>query len=252
MSERRLDKQQLEYFRRDETVPRATEYKRLVKLICGFVESRPSLVRIADLGGGDGRILDGCLDALPNAKGVLLDVAQEMVDANRSREDKQVLRGDLADVDAVLPEEMSFDVVLLNVVLHHCIADSVSATRALQQRVLEQAAARLRPGGTLLVLEQIHQSPVFPEFASWLIFVLTRSKLVARVVKSLGANTAGVGVLFFSERRLLRLFRDAGLSVSQAVPFRKDPRSWQQYVLAFSDSYQTLYSLTPVQSPSTA
>jgi SAM-dependent methyltransferase len=244
-SERQLSADQLGYFRRDITPQRAEQHRKLVQLICDAAGNGSSPVRMADLGGGDGRVLDGCLDARPGSTAVLVDVAQEMVDANLQRPDKTVLRGNLVDLDPVLPEGMLFDVILFNVVLHHCIDDSVAATRDLQRRILRAAAGRLAPGGRILVLEQVHESPLVPDLAPWFIYQLTSSRILPGILRPLGANTAGVGVLFASERRLLRLFESAELDVSDARLFRMDGHSWKLLVSGVTRSYQKLFVLQP-------
>lgn len=240
-----LSPTQLEHFRRDATPGGAREFKRLAKLICDLAGGTGSKIRIADFGGGDGRVLDACLDTMPEAEGVLVDVAEEMIDVNRPRPNKQVFLSDLRDVNSVLPEGLKFDVILFNVVLHHCIERSVSRSRALQQKILEAAARRLRPGGRLFVLEQIHESFILPDLPSLLIFGLTRSRGLGPLIRGVGGNTGGVGVLFASERRLLRLFRESKLTLQTQVLFRQDGSNWRQLAVGCTNARQVLFVLLP-------
>ena len=243
-----LKADQLQHFMRISSEGGTKTVERLGSMIRQRVPDPDGELRIADLGGGDGHVLDALLEAMPRAQGVLVDLAQEMVDANRPHPRKVAYRGDLANLDGALPEDLSFEVVLFNVVLHHCLAQGVGDTRELQQRILRQATRRLAPGGRILVLEQIHESPIVPDLASLLIYGLTRSKLLAPLTGRLGANTAGAGVLFASQARLRRLYVDAGLELVEEVLFRQDGTPWVALAVGCTNSCQKLYVLQPADA----
>lgn len=240
-----LSPEQLDHFRRAANPRRAAEAVRLAAVICEYLGADDRPLRIVDLGGGDGSVLDACLEALPGADGLLVDLAQVMLDSNRPHVRKRLKLGNLADLDATLADEPPFDVMIFNVVLHHCLADDARATRTLQQDILRAAGRHLAPGGTILVLEQIHESPLVPDLTPWLIYRLTRLRTLAPVVRRLGANTAGVGVLFASTRRLRRLFADSGLALREEIPFRTDGHSLALAAVGCHRSCQTLFALQP-------
>lgn len=244
-SRRQLDRAQLQIFKRGSTEPRLEFARLLVERICAAVEDPDRPLALVDLGGGDGRILDGCLEALPRARGTLVELAGEMVDANVPHPRKTTLQGDLLHLESLLPAGEQYDLILFNVVLHHCLGTTAAASRALQQRVLGEASRRLTSTGRVVVVEQIHESPVFPGLASRVIYYLTRSRLLAPLVRHGGANTAGVGVLFASEKRLLRLYDDAGLAVVGLEVVRTGRRRWMRMLIGITRSHQTLYVLEP-------
>ena len=99
ISNGQLDGSQLDYFRRDASACCTSEASRLVEMIRESIPNPDGELRVADLGGGDGRILDGLLDALPNAQGTLVDLAQKMVDANQPHPRKVAIQGDLSSLD---------------------------------------------------------------------------------------------------------------------------------------------------------
>jgi hypothetical protein len=57
------------------------------------------------------------------------------------------------------------------------------------------------------------------------IFALTSSRVLSKVVRRLGANTAGVGVCFQSERSWRKIFREAGYEVVSFTPDEPWPMS---------------------------
>ncbi len=240
-----LQAAQLEFFKRDRTDARRAQTQQMIEFLCESIPDRNAELRVADLGGGDGVVLDGLLEALPNARGMLVDLAQEMVDANRPHPRKRAVRGDLAHLDASLAPDERFDIIFFNVVLHHCLGSSPAETRRLQERILREATSRLTPTGRIFVLEQIHESPIFPDFSSHLIYHLTKSRSLAPLTGRFGANTAGVGVLFASERRLHRLFDDAGLDVCDERVLRHGRLRLSTLAVASTNSKQRLYVLEP-------
>ena len=129
--------------------------------------------------------------------------------------------------------------------MHHCLDSGVSSTRRLQKTILTQASKRLAPGGFILVLEQIHESPLVPDLASLVIYRLTKSRLLAPLMGRFGANTAGVGVLFASQRRLRRLFDEAGMQIMKERLFRDDGSSWKTLAVGCTKSEQRFYILRP-------
>jgi SAM-dependent methyltransferase len=100
--------------------------------------------RVLDLGTGDGKLLD-----LIGVPGVGIDFSPTMLDAARTR---FAGRPDVEIVDhnlnAVLPDLGSFDVVVSAFAIHHC---SHARKRALYAEVFE----RLEPGGVFANLEHV-------------------------------------------------------------------------------------------------
>ena len=87
---------------------------------------------------------------------------------------------------------------------------------------LEQARALLRPGGRIVVYEQVYEG--FVVEPGRLIFALTTVKqpISAKVMNKLGANTAGVGVRFRSKSGWRKLFSRHGLAVLGEVEVYQD------------------------------
>jgi hypothetical protein len=109
-----------------------------------------------------------------------------------------------------------FDVIALHWVLHHFVLDTYSATRDLQRRVLASIGSHLTERGRVSVFENLYEGRLVDGLTGRLVFELTASPRLARVVRYLGANTAGCGVCFLSERQWRRSFSDSGLELHRA------------------------------------
>ena len=201
--------------------------------------------RVLDLGGGTGRHLDAILAAYPSAEGVLLDSSEHILRNNRPHPRKQLIRGNIADLQSALPPDKSYDLMTLWCVLHHCIGTSVSQTRRLQRDILSNAAGFLAEHGRLIVIEVCYESYLLPKYASRMIYHITRSRLLAPIARRFEANTAGTGVLFATEKELEKLFGDAGLAVEQTIFLEDESKggTLAHLVLGLKSSYAKTWIL---------
>lgn len=221
-----LQDDQLDHFMRDNSEEQAERVRDLTVFVDELLaHRRDEEVVIGDLGGGDGLILDACLERFPKAKGILVDLSPKMLEHNKPHPRKTLVEGDIAEVERALPGTR-FDLVMCNFLLHHCIGNSGPETRALQAEILTQLRRMLAPGGGVMVSEILHDSWLVDGFSPWLIYQITSIKLFSPLARRFGANTAGTGVLFASERQLNDVFARAGLRVSRERVHHVDRRKW--------------------------
>lgn len=200
-----------------------------------FFQTLPEIVEqpvysILDCGGGNGQYLDMLLDLFPQATGVLLDSAPFMLERNKPHERKRLLLGDLEDMSSLIDAGQNFDLICFSDVLHHCIADSYRKTTELQTHLLLAANRLLAPGGQIIVCERLMESWVSDDYSAKLTYLLTRNRLLAHWMRFFGANTAGVGVCYASNRRIEEIFHEAGLEIVVKIATEdpeKRPR-WQK------------------------
>ncbi len=209
------DDQVESYFTVEEEVPHWAVS--LFNSLLGADQASLRTPRVVDLGGGSGRHLDAILAAYPSAEGVLVDSSEHMLRDNRQHPRKELICGNIADLESVLPPDKPYDVMTLWCVLHHCIGTSVAQTRRLQREILTSAAGFLAEQGRLVVIEVCYESYLLPKYASRMIYHITRSRLLAPIARRFEANTAGTGVLFATEEELEELFDDAGLAVEETI-----------------------------------
>jgi tRNA (cmo5U34)-methyltransferase len=123
----------LEYLARADTVPHRTEGEEVL-LEC---LPRP-LMRVLDLGSGDGRLLARVKVARPEARAVAIDFSATMIDRLRMR-----FSGDSSvsvivhDMDNTLPESLGiFDAIVSSFAIHHLPHDRKRALYAEVYRLL--------------------------------------------------------------------------------------------------------------------
>ncbi|TPV94083.1 MAG: class I SAM-dependent methyltransferase [Myxococcales bacterium FL481] len=168
---------------------------------------------ILDVGGGNGAFVDRLLAKYPAAQAWLVDDAPQMIARNVPHDRKQTMCASVFDLELRLPEPR-FDLITVNVLLHHLVDDSPMETR---ERVVECLALlrdRLQTGGVMAIYEQFYDSFVPGIDPGELIFGITRLRAAAPLLRALGFATAGIGVAFRSRRGWLELFAEAGLRVS--------------------------------------
>jgi ubiquinone/menaquinone biosynthesis C-methylase UbiE len=172
-------------------------------------ESRFSIL---DIGGGNGHFLDGVLADFPAATATLVDNAPLLLQANQPHPRKTIVQESVERLPARL-RGRTFDLVCLHWALHHFVLDSYRETLAFQRQTLREAATFLSKRGRLSVFENLYDGWLVPSIPGRLVFTMTRNRRLAPLTRRLGANTAGVGVCFLSERQWLEAFREAGVIV---------------------------------------
>jgi SAM-dependent methyltransferase len=163
-----------------------------------------------DVGGGRGFFADRLLQRFPNAHGTVLDNSEILLSMNACDPRKALLLGSATELTKQL-KDRNFDVAFFNLSLHHFVSDSYSASRKLQRVALEQVLGVLASRGRIVVTENLFEGFGVDNFPGFLVYVLTSSKLLAPLVRRLGANTAGCGVCFLSAHAWRREFRRIGL-----------------------------------------
>jgi SAM-dependent methyltransferase len=116
-----------------------------------LVEALPGTCeRVLDLGCGDGRLIEIVVGARPEVVAAIgLDNSPPMIERARNRfvDDPRVAVVD-HDLESVLPDLGTFDVIVSGFAIHHL-------PHARKQSLFTEVAARLRPGGVFANLEVV-------------------------------------------------------------------------------------------------
>ena len=176
----------------------------LDRLLETILSVRPRIDEIADFGGGNGRLLDRVLQRLPQALGTNYEVSEQLRFLNAHSERKTVSAESFLSINT----HAEYDLILINWVLHHLVGNSLPETLQLIRSATAIAARALKPGGVIVVSENLIQSTLSERFASAALFKVTGSRLLKPVISRMrdGAAIAGVGIYYMSEQQLHSMF----------------------------------------------
>ncbi len=167
-----------------------------------------------DVGGGNGVFCDKLLETFPKSKGVLIDNSEYLINLNKENPRKTIICDSVENINKLLPDE-KFDVIFLNLVLHHFIGNSYKISRSIVENTLNNLYPLLSDRGLLYIMEDVYNGKYIDGLASYLIFSITSIKALGGITRRLGANTGGVGVCFRSRKQWLSLFDKCGYKVDK-------------------------------------
>lgn len=176
-----------------------------------FMSDNPS-ARFLDLGGGTGRFSDLLLAAYESSSAIVGDASEFLLSRNRPHRRKTVLCVDASRLTQTF-QSASLDVIFVHRLLHHLVGDSYAESIGIIRNVLCQCAAILKPTGRLSIIENIWNGRFVDKLAGQLLYLATSSRTLAPAARRLGANTAGTGICYVSDRFLIRMLQDAGFGV---------------------------------------
>lgn len=145
-----------------------------------------------------------------------------------------------------LPVRGDEAVVCLNLILHHLVAPSASATKNLQRRAIRPWRCRI------FVNEYIYESYI-GNLSGWLIYQVTSNRWLSalakagsRLVPALRANTFGVGVRFRANKEWVDLFRAEGFEVERVEMGEEEPVATPWRLLLIKSIRRDSFLLRPM------
>jgi hypothetical protein len=154
-----------------------------------------------DVGGGNGLFADKLLENYPNSTGTVMDNSQLLLNKNSTNSRKIVICDSVQNLGNI---KEKYDLVCFNWLLHHLVGNSYSETRNNISTAIDSAIPLLTPRGRISIFENMYNGLAVDWLPGRLIFALTSSKLIAGIIKKMGANTAGVGVCFLSHKQWVK------------------------------------------------
>jgi hypothetical protein len=140
-----------------------------------------------------------------------VDASELLLGRNQPSPRKKILLGNAL----ALPQIGRFDIVFVNFLLHHLVTSGAYVeTLANISRALLGAQTLLRSSGRLAVYD-LDFDGFIDNFPGRAIFALTSCRMLAPILRRLGANTAGIGVCYSSHATWVRIFAAAGLEILQ-------------------------------------
>ncbi len=208
-----------------------------------------SEARFLDLGGGAGRFSDTLLARHPSCRATVGDNSEVLLSRNQPHPRKTVQRVDAWHLAEVLGAQ-SFDLVFVHRLLHHLVTGSYRESLRLIQSVLEQCALVLKTHGRLSIIENIWDGWPVQSLSGRLLYYATSSRIAAPLIRRLGANTAGTGVCYLSDRLLRQFLGRAGLGVEVRQVFAIHHYPWYiRYPTLVRKDRSLHYWCKPVRDP---
>lgn len=169
-----------------------------------------------DIGGGNGIFTDKLLARYGRSKGTVIDNSKHILAKNIKHDRKNILECDVENIRIALQGE-KYDLIFFNWVLHHLVKDSYKDTLGTISKSLEDAKHLLSEKGKLSIFENCYISLSLEKLPSEIIFHALSSKILAKYITKLGANTAGVGVCYLSESLWRSIIEREGFEIENCV-----------------------------------
>jgi 2-polyprenyl-3-methyl-5-hydroxy-6-metoxy-1,4-benzoquinol methylase len=168
---------------------------------------------VLDLGGGNGLFADQLLARFPRSTVTILEISCALLSRNDPSKRKELIHGSIEEMTDVLTGR-TFDYISMNWVLHHLVGNSYRASLENCCKTLIHCRKLLKPGGMVIIAENMFDSYLGSNLASHIIYAITEIKWrwFVQWTKRF-FNTAGVGVCFQSERAWRRIFGETGFDV---------------------------------------
>jgi ubiquinone/menaquinone biosynthesis C-methylase UbiE len=184
-----------------------TKFKRLNEA------SNSKTCTVLDLGGGNGVFADQLLTRFPKSTVTILDISSYLLARNNPSNGKELIHGSIEEMADLLAGR-TFDHITINWVLHHLVGNSYRTSLENCRETLIHCKKLLKPGGTVIIAENMFDSYLGSNLASHVIYAITAIKWrwFVQWTKRF-FNTAGVGVCFQSERAWRRIFDETGFDV---------------------------------------
>jgi len=168
---------------------------------------------VLDIGSGPGLWADLFLDDYPSASVVCIDISLVMLKKGVLRPGKRLVVANALELPF---RGCSFDIINLDVILHHLI-DSRGYIETVFGLVtlLQSLKLLLKPNGKVIVHEVYHESIVRAELMSYLLFHLSTLQLprfLASLI-ALGIRSQGVGICFLTRGQWTTLVSQAGYRI---------------------------------------
>lgn len=163
-----------------------------------------------DVGGGNGVFADRLLEYYPKSRGAVLDNSQLLLNKNVTNARKTIICDSVENLSKL---KTKYDLICFNWLLHHLIGNSYQDTRQNISTAISTVIPLLTDRGRVSIFENMYNGLVVDGLPSILIFILTSSKAIAGFIKKMGANTAGVGVCFLSQKQWVRVLEKTSLNL---------------------------------------
>lgn len=194
--------------------------------------SHKKYLAILDIGGGAGFFARWIKEKIWKERKNILQIKITVIDSVRydvwDIEDEciEYIQCDAVSVDSVLENE-SYDYIFCNMFVHHLVGKNFQESDKIRRKVFNNLYKVLKNNGKLLIADNVNNGFLFDESSSRILFTVTtcRNLHVKKILFSLGAHSAGVGVCMLSQRMWERLLKETGFVIEEMR--LTEPRPWK-------------------------
>ncbi len=160
-----------------------------------------------------------------------MDDSSLVLARNTPHDRKTLVQASALDLTTPLADRR-FDLVIVNNLLHHLVGPSRQLTRENVVRCLGEMRQLLSTDGRILIYETTYEGWWPGIDPGDLIYLLPsiRAPLLAKPLRRLGANTAGIGVGFRSRAGWRSVFGDASLQIEAERVGFVGTTAWLRFV----------------------
>jgi SAM-dependent methyltransferase len=181
-------------------------------------------LRILDVGCGDGSFLQSIVKSKINAQLVGTDLSETMINlANNNIRSSNVQLFVADGFNLPLNEDVKFDLIHLDSVLHHLISKNRNKSKQLGDKLLGLLLNKLKENGSLIIEEVYYNSYLYDQATAILVFYGLKlfNALHINPDKIIKEFHRGLEVRFFSEKEISQFLERHGRPVLiKKIPWR--------------------------------
>lgn len=174
-------------------------------------------ITLLDVGGGGGYFTKAVCDYLQEQG---YKVTAYVLDPMRYRSwnsfqnDINFCQESIEHIDICFKEQ-KFDLIFCNKVFHHFVTNTYSGTLSMIYDCMKKLRKKLTKNGKLCILDIFYDGILIDSFPSWAIYQCTSQKnpLLIKLFRKMGAQSAGNGVCFQSERMWRQLIKKSHFKI---------------------------------------
>ena len=210
--------------------------KRYLKYLGDF-KSRRNL-KILDIGGGTGHFASVVMNYYKSNDVEVYVIDPVCEEALRNGETGVNFICDSAENLSSIFEENTFDIIFANRVFHHFVQSSWQKSLKGMDECMHAIYALLKNDGLFCVMDHFYDGAILDWGSSLLCYTFTSIKEphIAKILKRMGAESAGVGTCFLSEKMWKDKLERTGFDILHIEKTMPDAMTISKRILLFKEA----------------